>query len=91
MLKVGDKVQKVRGYRWPGEVVSVFVTLGGEYRVVVECTVPEVAGALHIYSFDQIGPIGKPCGECHLPPGEACDICGLFEIGHARQMRITAN
>jgi hypothetical protein len=35
-------------------VVAVFTTLAGERRVVVECTVPEVAGALHIYSPDQI-------------------------------------
>lgn len=53
-LKVGDKVQKTKGYKWPGVVVAVFETLAGRIRVVVECTVPEVAGALHIYSPDQI-------------------------------------
>ncbi len=53
-FQVGDDVEKVRGYRWPGKVVAVFTTLAGEQRVVVECTVPEVAGALHIYSPDQI-------------------------------------
>lgn len=53
-LKVGDKVQKTKGYRWPGVVVAMFETLAGRIRVVVECTVPEVAGALHIYSPDQI-------------------------------------
>ena len=20
---------------------------------------------------------GKPCGECHIQPGETCDICGV--------------
>jgi hypothetical protein len=54
MFQVGDEVEKVRGYRWPGKVVAVFTTLAGERRVVVECTVPEVAGALRIYSPDQI-------------------------------------
>jgi hypothetical protein len=34
--------------------VAVFSTLKGETRVVVECTVPEVAGALHIYSPSQL-------------------------------------
>ncbi len=51
---VGDRVQKVKGYRWPGVVVSVFKTLSGARRVVVECTVEEVAGALHIYNEDQL-------------------------------------
>jgi hypothetical protein len=53
-MQVGDHVQKIKGYRWPGIVVSVFSTLSGDIRVVVECTVPEVRGALHIYSLEQI-------------------------------------
>lgn len=53
-FKVGDKVEKIKGYMWPGIIVSTFTTLKGETRVVVECTVPEVAGALHIYSPEQI-------------------------------------
>ena len=53
-LKVGDKVEKVSGYKWPGVVVSVFDTLSGERRVVVECTVAEIAGALHIYYEKQL-------------------------------------
>ena len=53
-MQIGDRVQKIKGYRWPGIVVAVFQTLGGQTRYVVECTVPEVAGALHIYAPDQI-------------------------------------
>lgn len=54
-MKPGDRVQKIKGYRWPGGVVvSVFQTLAGNTRVVVECTVPGVAGALHIYSPEQL-------------------------------------
>jgi hypothetical protein len=53
-FKVGDKVEKVSGYKWPGVIVSVFDTLTGERRVVVECTVPEIAGALHIYNEKQL-------------------------------------
>lgn len=52
--QIGDKVEKATGYKWPGVVVSVFNTRKGKERVVVECTVPEVAGALHIYSPDQL-------------------------------------
>lgn len=53
-FKVGDKVEKVSGYKWPGVVVSVFDTLASERRVVVECTVAEISGALHIYNEKQL-------------------------------------
>lgn len=59
MFRVGDKVQKVRGYKWPGVVVASFTTLAGADRIVVECTVPEVAGALHIYNHDQLELVPK--------------------------------
>lgn len=53
-MKIGDKVQKVKGYAWPGIIVADFVNLKGQRRLVVECTVTEVAGALHIYNEDQL-------------------------------------
>ena len=53
-MKPGDRVEKVTGYKWPGVVLASFSTTKGEHRVVVECLVPEVAGALHIYSPDQL-------------------------------------
>lgn len=46
---VGTPVRKTAGYPFPGVVVAAFRTLAGEERYVVECTVPEVAGMLHIY------------------------------------------
>lgn len=51
---IGDNVEKATGYKWPGVVIGVVVTLKGQTRVVVECTVPEVAGALHIYAPEQL-------------------------------------
>ena len=51
---VGDDVVKTGSYPFPGEVRSIFTTKKGLTRVVVECTVPEVAGALHIYNEDQL-------------------------------------
>ena len=54
MFIIGDKVIKISGYSWPGIVVSVFSTLAGKQRIVVECTVAEVAGALHIYTPEQL-------------------------------------
>ena len=59
--KLGITCKKATGYKWPGVVVSVFHTLAGKTRVVVECTVPEVAGALHIYSPEQL--VGESEGQ----------------------------
>jgi len=28
----------------------------------------------------QIGRRTEPCGECHLQPGERCDICGAVAL-----------
>lgn len=28
-----------------------------------------------------------PCGECHLPDGETCDICGAYQLRSTRAMR----
>ena len=53
-MKPGDKVEKIKGYKWPGVIVASFSTTKGEHRIVVECLVPEVAGALHIYSPEQL-------------------------------------
>lgn len=52
--EIGDHVEKTSGYRWPGIVVASFLTIDKKRRYVVECTVPEVKGALHIYSGDQL-------------------------------------
>lgn len=56
-FEVGDKVQKKIGYKWPGVIVSRFYTLDKKLRYVVECTVSEVQGALHIYSHEQLRKI----------------------------------
>ena len=53
-MKPGDKVEKVSGYKWPGVILASFSTTRGEHRLVVECLVPEVAGALHIFAPEQL-------------------------------------
>lgn len=53
-MQLGDNVRKKSGYSWPGTIVADFTNLKGQRRLVVECTVPEVAGALHIYNPDQL-------------------------------------
>jgi hypothetical protein len=53
-LEVGARVRKTRGYKWPGIVVADFRTLSGERRLVVECTIEGVRGALHIYAPEQL-------------------------------------
>jgi hypothetical protein len=50
----GTKVEKATGYQFPGVVVAAFRTLAGEERYVIECTVPEVKGMLHIYTPKQL-------------------------------------
>ncbi len=53
-FKIGQRVEKVSGYKWPGIIVLAGKTLAGKERYVVECTTKEVEGALHIYSPEQI-------------------------------------
>lgn len=50
-FKVGDRVEKVRGYMFPGTVVSVFYTTLGEIRVVVEM---DTYRLLHIFNQEQL-------------------------------------
>lgn len=54
MLKLGDTVRKSQGYGWPGVIVSVYHSLKGEVRYVVECTSPDIAGAQHIFNASQL-------------------------------------
>ena len=63
-LKIGGRVNKVSGYKWPGVVVAVFTTLAGKEHIVVECTIPEASGALHIYNPNQ----SEKQNDQHLAP-----------------------
>lgn len=54
MIIVGTRVQKAKGYPFPGVVVSVFSTTKKELRYVVECTAPGVEGCLHIFNGEQL-------------------------------------
>jgi hypothetical protein len=51
-----DRVQKARGYRYPGVVVSRFLTLSGQVRYVVKALHPDFTGMLHIFSDEQLEP-----------------------------------
>ena len=53
-IDVGDTVFKLKGYKFPGVVVAKFKTTKGHIRYVVECTVPECAGMLHVYRGDDL-------------------------------------
>ena len=50
-FKIGDKVFKPKGYKFPGIVVSVFETTSNEVRIVAEL---EDNGMLHIFSESQL-------------------------------------
>jgi len=53
-MQIGDHVEKISGYKWPGVIVADFTTTAGKRRLVVECTAEAVAGALHIYAPEQL-------------------------------------
>lgn len=56
-IKVGDHVNKIDGYSYPGVVVAVFDKLSGEQRMVVEFVSPgtkDGEGMLHIFSPRQL-------------------------------------
>jgi len=50
-FKIGDKVYKPKGYKFPGIVVSVFTNTSNEIRIVAEM---EDNGMLHIFSESQL-------------------------------------
>lgn len=50
-FKVGDRVFKPKGYKFPGTVVSVFQTTLGETRIVAEML---DNGMLHIFNENQL-------------------------------------
>ena len=50
-FKVGDKAVKVKGYKFPCTIVSVFETVGGNVRVVGEM---DDYGLLHIFNEEQL-------------------------------------
>ena len=55
MMKIGDRVEKINGYKYPGIVVARFNKLNStEIRLVVECTEPTVYGMLHIFRESQL-------------------------------------
>ena len=49
---VGDRVRKVKGYAFDGEIRALFTTKSSEIRVVVESEV--IPGLLHIFSPNQL-------------------------------------
>lgn len=53
-IEIGNRVFKLKGYKFPGVVVAKFRTLKNETRYVVECTVPDCEGMLHIYAMKDI-------------------------------------
>ena len=60
MMKVGDKVEKISGYKYPGIVVAKFNKIGStQERFVVECTESAVSGMLHIFNGSQLRKVKK--------------------------------
>ena len=60
MIKIGDRVEKVSGYKYPGIIVAKFNKIdSGEERFVVECTASIVSGMLHIFREGQLQKVEK--------------------------------
>ena len=55
--KVGDLVNKAKGYEFPGTVVSTFYTTTNQVRYVVEM---DNFHLLHIFNESQLVPKGTP-------------------------------
>lgn len=55
-MRVGSKVKKTKGYKFPGIVVSIFKNTKGEERIVAEA-IGEYQGMLHIFSPEQLEEI----------------------------------
>lgn len=54
-FSVGDMVEKLKGYRFVGEVRAVFTTKAGETRLVVENN----DGILHIFNERQFKAVTR--------------------------------
>lgn len=50
-FKIGDRVYKPKGYKFPGIIVSIFQTTSGETRIVAEM---QDNGMLHIFNESQL-------------------------------------
>lgn len=50
-FQIGDKAVKLKGYKFPCTIVSVFQTVEGNVRVVGEM---DEYGLLHIFNEDQL-------------------------------------
>ena len=54
-MEIGNKVEKVNGYKYPGIIVAKFKKINKtEERFVVECTEPSCIGMLHIFNERQL-------------------------------------
>ena len=60
-MQVGDKVRKVKGYGFEGEIVAVFKNSQGQTRIVAEhfdSRTTTASGILHIYNEAQLEVYG---------------------------------
>lgn len=62
MLKLGDKVRKIKGYNFDGIVMSIFENSKGQKRVIVEhlgSQNEDSGGMLHIFSVNQLEKVNS--------------------------------
>lgn len=51
---IGDAVQKVKGYKFPGIIIGTATKLDGRLLYLVECTAEGAAGVCHIFGESDI-------------------------------------
>lgn len=69
LLEIGDKVVKVSGYRYTGEIRSIIKKKDGSIRYVVESTSEDTEGMLHIFSRSQIALVERTVRPPRHSPG----------------------
>ncbi len=49
-FQLNQKVQKIRGYKFPGIIIGIATKLNGKVLYLVECTAKDAEGMCHIFS-----------------------------------------
>lgn len=83
-FKLMDRVQKRKGYSFPGIIVCSYWTLSGEPRYIVECTAEGAQGCQHIFAPEQLEAI-PPIDSAYA--ARAVILARLKEVGRAEILK----
>lgn len=86
-FSIGDKVDKVGGYAFPGEVRGILSTSAGEVRLVVELQAHPVGPLLHIFNEQQLVAKKPECVMAEYDSELGSTIANALNID-ARQVKV---